>query len=117
LEVLLAVAILSSAIVFIFRSFTSSLASVRFSQNITHACLVAERILWETHDRYKGGGPVQLEQGRCTIEEKNFDWVSEVTLPTPENLQQLKLRIWWPEKAREKPYQVEFETWLWKEQS
>lgn len=53
-EVMVAVMILSTALVFIFRSFTSVLTVVKLSRNLTLACWLAEEKMWEASLRVKG---------------------------------------------------------------
>lgn len=75
LEVLITVAILSTAIVFVFRAFTTVLSSVRFSQNITLACLLAEDKLWEIEEKQKQSqDPIGSESGTEKIQNQDFLW-------------------------------------------
>ena len=53
-EVMVAVAILSVALVFIFRSFTTVLTAVKLGRNLSLACWLAEGKMWEASLRAKG---------------------------------------------------------------
>lgn len=111
LEVLITVAILSTAIVFVFRSFTASLSSVKFSQNITLACYLAKSKLWEIEQYYKNNLELPAS-GEETVQNKKFNWSYEITVSETSNLEQLKLTISWQENIREAPYTIEFLTYL-----
>ena len=111
LEVLIAVGILSTAIIFIFRSFTAALASVRFSQNITLACYLAEAKFWEVERSYISGGKIP-DPGKEKIQEKDFHWSYEILDTAEPDLKLLKLAVSWKENQREKEYPLEFFTYL-----
>lgn len=112
LEVLISVAILSTAIVVILRSFTSSLSSVRFSQNITMACFLAKNKLWEIEQKYKSDNSHLKDTGSEIIQDKNFSWKYEINDAEIQGLKQLKFTVSWKEKAREKEYSMDFSTYL-----
>ena len=112
-EVLIALAILSTAIVFIFRSFTSSLFSVKFSQNITLACFFAENKIWELEQEQKAKtGPIENRQGKEKVQGKDFKWAYQVKRLESSNLMDLEFIIYWQENLREKEYVLEFDTYL-----
>ncbi|MFA4843036.1 MAG: prepilin-type N-terminal cleavage/methylation domain-containing protein, partial [Candidatus Omnitrophota bacterium] len=52
LEVLITVAILAGAIVFVFRGFLTALSATKFSQNVTLACLLAEDKIWKAENNF-----------------------------------------------------------------
>lgn len=113
LEVLIALAILSTAIVFIFRSFTSSLSSVKFSQNMTLACFFAENKIWELVEEQKSQvEPIANQQGSEKIQDKDFRWKSQVKKIGSSSLVYLEFIIYWKENLREKEYSLEFDTYL-----
>ncbi len=116
LEVLITVAILSTAIVFVFQSFTASLSSSKFSQNITLACYLVESKLWEIEQKQKQDTkPLEPAQGAEKIQGRDFNWsyeIKELDSALPE-LEQLTLTLSWEEK-RENPYTLEFSTYLLK---
>ena len=113
LEVLIALAILSTAIVFIFRSFTSSLYSTKFSQNITGACFFAENKIWELEQEQKAKTwPIESEQGNQKFQGKDFKWSYQAKRLGSSNLIYLEFIVSWQENLREKEYSLEFDTYL-----
>lgn len=113
LEVLIALAILSTAIVFIFRSFTSSLSSAKFSQNITGACFFAENKIWELEQEQKAQtDPIDSRQGSEKIQGKDFKWTSLAKKIGNSNFVYLEFILYWQENLREKEYSLEFDSYL-----
>lgn len=113
LEVLIALVILCTAIVFIFRSLTSSLSSVKFSQNMTLACFFAENKIWELEQEQKGkAGPIESQQGNEKIQGKYFKWMYQAKRLGSSNLVYLEFIVCWRENLREKEYSLEFDTYL-----
>jgi|GEM_PF-935959 len=113
LEVLIALAILSTAIVFIFRSFTTSLYSVKLSQNITGACFFAENKIWELEQEQKAQAePIENRQGNQKLQGKDFKWAYQAKRLGDSNLVYLEFIIHWQESLREKEYSLEFDTYL-----
>ena len=113
LEVIITVAILSTAIVFVFRAFTTVLSSVRFSQNITYACLLAEDKLWEIEEKQKeSSDPLEIASGTKTLQGRDFRWDYTATKIADLNLVDLEFNLHWQEKAREKEYSLNFRTYL-----
>jgi len=113
LEVLIALAILSTAIVFIFRSFTSSFSSTKFSQNITLACFFAENKIWELEQEQKAKiGPIESQQGNQKLQGKDFKWSYQAKRLGNSNLVYLEFIVYWQENLREKEYSLEFDTYL-----
>jgi type II secretory pathway pseudopilin PulG len=103
-EVIVAVAILSTAIVFVFRSFTTSIAANALSQNITRACLALEAALWEIEQKYP-----QLESaGICP--DKQFDCDYKIT-DIAAGLKKIDFKIAWQED-RTKKYSLDFATYF-----
>lgn len=111
-EVLISVAVLSTAIVVILRSFTASLSSVRFSQNITLACFLTKNKLWEIGQKYKVDSSALKDAGSELIQDRNFNWEYEISDTEISGLKQLKFIVSWKEKAREKEYSLEFLSYL-----
>lgn len=111
LEVIISVAILSTAIVFIFRAFTMVLASVRFSQNITLACFLAEDKLWRLENKF----PLTDTSQEETLRNIKFEYNHELTKTDTPELKQLKFTVSWIEK-RENPYAIEFFTYLYEKE-
>ena len=113
LEVLIALAILSTAIVFIFRSFTSSLSSAKFSQDITLACFFTENKIWELEQEQKAQRElIESQQGSEKIKGKDFRWTSQTKKIGDSNLVYLEFIIYWQENLKEKEYSLEFDTYL-----
>lgn len=106
IEVLITVGILSSAVIFIFRSFLTALNSVKFSQNVTRACYLAEGKIWEMRQYYVGGSLPQPG----SID--NFKWDYKISDTTEADLKELKLDVSWKENKREGGYSLQFVTYL-----
>jgi prepilin-type N-terminal cleavage/methylation domain-containing protein len=108
IEVLITVAILSSAIAVVLRAFASLLATTQYSQNITRATLLAEDKLW----RLENGLPFEdKERG----EEKFTPAYTQTPdiLPDFKDLELLKVSVSWEEKGAS-PYTIDFYTYLQK---
>jgi len=113
LEVLITVAILSTAVIFVFRSFTASLSSAKFSQNITLACYLAEAKLWEIEQNQRQSpSPLDPDNGTEKMQGRDFNWSYETIKLEGLNLIKLRFNISWQEKIREKEYSMEFLTYL-----
>ena len=113
LEVLIALAILSTAIVFIFRSFTFSLSTTKFSQNITLACFLAEDKIWELEQGQMAQvEPIESQQGSEKIQGKDFRWAYQTKKLGNSDLVYLEFIVYWQENLREKEYSLEFDTYL-----
>jgi len=104
LEVLIALAILSTAIVFIFRSFTASLSAAVFAQNIGRACYIAEEKIWEIE---KGFPNVTSQQG---VFKWNYN-ITDLTEADIPDLKELHFSVSWPQKRQEE-YSLDFLTYL-----
>ena len=103
LEVIITVAILSTAIVVVLRAFTTIISAVKFSQNITLACLFAEDKLWKLENDF----PLTEEANTQSSKFSYNDESSDTDIP---GLKQLKLTVSWEEK-RKNPYSLEFYTY------
>lgn len=113
LEVMITVAILSTAIVFALRAFATVLSSVRFSQNITLACLLAEDKIWEAEEKQKETpGPLGIASGKETIQGRDFNWDYTATEIEGMDLIDLKFNVNWKEKVRQEQYALKFVTYL-----
>ena len=77
-EVMVAVMILSTALVFIFRSFTTVLTAVKLSRNLTLACWLAEGKMWEADIKAKGSISTLNLSSRETIQGVEFSSVISV---------------------------------------
>ena len=64
--------ILSTALVFIFRSFTTVLTAVKLSRNLTLACWLAEGKMWEADIKAKGSISTLNLSSRETIQGVEF---------------------------------------------
>lgn len=111
LEVLITVAILSSAIIFLFRSFAASLSSMRFSQHITLACYLAENNLWEIETRSAAGANLPATSSK-KLQNINFGWSYEISDTDIKDIKKLNLKTTWKENARKMDYSLDFLTYL-----
>jgi type II secretion system protein I len=109
LEVLITVAILSSAIIFVFRAFTASLAANRLSQNITRACFVAEAKLWEALHLSLRNKAIPAS-GSENIDNLDINWSFRSGHSSPDGLRPLTVSVYWRENTREKNVSMEFTT-------
>lgn len=101
LEVIVAIAILSTAIVVVMRAFTSVISAVKVSQNITFACFFAEDKLWKLENAFA------LEESN--EQDSKFSYAYELTDTDVPELKALKLKVSWDEK-RSNPYSLDFYT-------
>jgi len=112
-EVIITVGILSTAIVFVLRSFMAALSATQLSQNITLASFLAEDKLWEIEQKQKhSASPLGAEQGIEKIEERDFNWKYATTKLEESDLIELKFAVSFPEKRKENKYALEFLTYL-----
>jgi hypothetical protein len=97
-----AVAVLSTAIIFIFRSFTTILSLTKLNQNIASACLLAEGKLWEIEQRHKDLKEPIPNRGKETIRGRDFEWEysTEVLQTEATALTKLEFNIGWKENAK-----------------
>lgn len=100
LEVLIAVGILTTGVVFVLRAFTSALGSARLSQNVSLACYFSQQKIWECQQEKDN----LLDQG----EENQFKWKYEIKPSDMANLSEMNFDISWSENTREKPYNITF---------
>ncbi|MDD5195852.1 MAG: hypothetical protein PHQ96_09310 [Candidatus Omnitrophica bacterium] len=111
LEVLIASAIITTALVFIFKAITISLTAAKFSQDITEACLLAQGRLWEIEQKYNKGLAPLADSGSDSAQDKEFNWNYRILDTGLPGLQQLRFTVSWQEK-REKEYTTEFSTYI-----
>lgn len=111
LEVLITVAILSCAIIFIFQSYAASLSAMRLSEDISLACYLAEdKLIWiEEASRY--GLPLE-GAGSYSGQNRDFQWRQEILDTDNHDLKELKLVVSWRENTKRKEYSTEFFTYL-----
>jgi prepilin-type N-terminal cleavage/methylation domain-containing protein len=105
LEVIITVAILATAIVFIFQGFSAVLSSITLSQNITQACFLSEDKLWKLENDFPLSDSLWEEAPY-----DKFSYTYESADTQINDLKQLKVLVSWPQK-REKPYSLEFITY------
>jgi type II secretion system protein I len=108
-ELLITVSILSTAIIFVFRSFTTSLNVARFAQNMTLACYLAEDKIWQIETAHRTETAIP-RPGNETQGNTAFNWNYTVGDTGLENLKELKFLVSWEEGTRARPYQMEFVT-------
>lgn len=113
LELLITASILAGAVVFVLRSFTAALSAQRFSQNIVLACLFVDNKLQEIEQKQKEPDyPLRPESGAEKISERDLNWNYQTQALGDSGLIELKLTVSWREKIKEKPYSMEFLTYL-----
>lgn len=117
IEVLIAVAVLSTAIIFVFRSFTSSIESSRFAQDISLAYYFLEDRLWDTEQDYLRMNDFPLS-GKNTQETENekgkFTWNYEIGDSPYEDLKLFNFGVSW-RRLKEKEHSLGMLTYLYKE--
>ena len=111
IEILITIAILSSAVVFIYRAFTASLSAARFSQNMTLASFLAEDKLWEIEESQRNKFTPPATKGEAILGNRKFTWDYEISKTDDPALTQLEFNISWPEK-RTNEYIMNFFTYL-----
>ena len=109
---MIAVAILTTAVVFILRSFTAAIAAAKVSQNISRACILAEnRLFWVENNL-----PVPEETEPRPQDKTEFTITQELSdadIRFPE-LKLLIISISW-NKAANRPYSLDFLTYAFTE--
>lgn len=111
IEVLITVAVLSTAILFVFRSFASSLSAAKVSQNITLICYLAEEEFFDIQNNYANKKMLQGD-GSQVLQERNFNWNYGISDTDNPDLKELKLLVLWKEATMAKEYSLEFLTLL-----
>jgi len=113
IEVLIAIGILSTGIIFVFQSFAAALTATRLSQNITVACFLAQNKMWEIEEALREG-PDFEEEGTEKINEREFAWSAELDTSGAGDLKPLTFRVEWREKAGQKKNSLELATLVFK---
>lgn len=111
IEVLITVAILSTSIIFLFRSFTVSLSSAKFSQDITLGCFLAEEKIWDVIYAYNHSLKLP-DPAKETLQNKDFNWTYSIADTDNDKIKELKFTVSWKENAREKAWPLEVSTYL-----
>lgn len=111
LEVLIATAILSTAVIFIFRSFVTALSAVKLSQNITLAGYLAEDKLWEIGQAYRLGAPL-TGSGSDNQGYPAFNWSYEISDTDMQDLKELRLTLSWQQGRQPGEYSLGFLSYL-----
>lgn len=111
-EVLVAVSILSTAVIFLFRAFTTSLNAAKISQDIFVACLLAEERLFDIEEGIHNNSSSLEGEGEITIHNKEFGWHYEVNSADIPFLKEIELVLYWPGKSA-KEYSLEFINYLY----
>ncbi len=113
IEVLITVAVVSTAVVFILRSFTTLFAATKFSQDMTFACFLAEDKLGEIELRYKDPSVSPLEiEGTQDIGTRHFSWRYQAVDPGLTNLKRIDFECLWKENAKEKEHSLDLSAYL-----
>ncbi|MDP2904881.1 MAG: prepilin-type N-terminal cleavage/methylation domain-containing protein [Candidatus Omnitrophota bacterium] len=99
LEVIITVAVFSTALVFVLRAFTTVLFGARLSQDMTLACLAAENKLWEIEQAPSTGAAYPDKEGAQVIQDREFKWSYELFPSSYALLSELDLAISWRQHA------------------
>lgn len=105
-EVLIAVAIIATAITTVFSSFNSSISAARISQRVTRACLSAESSIWEIEEKYSDKVYPLV---KCDDKDISCDY--KITDTDIDGLKKLEFSTSWQQRRREK-YNIDFFTYL-----
>jgi type II secretory pathway pseudopilin PulG len=112
IEVLVSIALLSTAIVFIFRAFNTSLSAARLSRNISLTCFVIEQKIWEIEQQRKDNLAIpETASSEINLagEKFNLDYIiADTDIAT---LKRLNIKTSWRQR-RLKPYSMDFSTLL-----
>ncbi|MCM8797230.1 MAG: type II secretion system GspH family protein [Candidatus Omnitrophica bacterium] len=113
-EILVTVAILSTAIIFVFRSFATSLYCAKLSQDITFVGLLAENKLWDIEQKQKASRrPLERESGEDEIDGKKIKWSYTIAKLEGYNLLvEAAFNFLWEERLKEKEYALNLLTYL-----
>ncbi|MDD4900320.1 MAG: prepilin-type N-terminal cleavage/methylation domain-containing protein [Candidatus Omnitrophica bacterium] len=104
IEVLITIAIVSTAIIFIFRSFVTLLASQRLAQDMITATFLAEEKIFEISAIQKNSASVtRFQEGAATLQQSQFDWNCSLSDSADQGLLLLDFKVFLPSKnSREK---------------
>lgn len=111
LEVLITVTILATVMLFIFRSFATSLYATRLAGDISLACYLAADKLDEI-ERTKMSIQDLPKSGAQEIQNKTFKLNYAVSDTDNPALKELKLAVSWKQNLRSKDYTMEFLTYF-----
>ncbi|MDD5595493.1 MAG: type II secretion system minor pseudopilin GspI [Candidatus Omnitrophica bacterium] len=99
IEVLVTIAIVSTAIIFIFRSFATLLSSQKMSQNMILACFLAEeKIFIISEEQKKSSSALGYREGAEQLQGSQFDWNASLLDSTDLGLVQLEFNVFLPGK-------------------
>lgn len=110
LEVMIATAILSTAIVVIFGALKTIIFSTKFSQDLSFACFLLEERLSDIEIKYKINSATAVSDTATDKETRNakeFTWSYKIT-PVDADGRQIKkveLLVKWPESNKRQPTQ------------
>lgn len=108
LEVMLTAAIISTVVIFIFRSFVSSLNSVRFGQNMILAAFLAQEKLSLIERR-----ALADSSGLDTMENMQFKWSYDLAETDISGLYKVDFSVSWKEKTRQEDYAMNMMTYMY----
>ncbi|MDD2751646.1 MAG: type II secretion system minor pseudopilin GspI [Candidatus Omnitrophica bacterium] len=99
IEVLVTIAIVSTAITFIFRSFATLLSSQKMSQNMILACFLAEeKIFIISEEQKKSSSALGYREGAEQLQGNQFDWNASLLDSADPGLVQLEFNVFLPGK-------------------
>lgn len=108
LEVMLTAAIMSVVVIFVFRSFASSLHSVRFGQNMMLATFLVQEKLSLIERR-----ALADFSGLDTMENIQFKWSYDLVETDINGLYRVDFSVSWKEKTRQEDYAMNMMTYMY----
>lgn len=109
IEVIVTVAVLSTAIMFVLRSFAAALAASKIGQDMTLACLLAENEFWKVEqEQRKTGSPLD---GKGSDRSGVFSWnYATEKNPSRDFLMNGVCTVSWKERRGSASRQLQFYT-------
>ena len=112
IEVLLAAAIMSACLMFIFRAINTALFGARTSQNMYLAGLIAENRLWELKELQAAqSAPIVSGRETKTVEYQEFALLY-TTLLTVDQLVETHITVSWKDTPRSPQREIELISYL-----
>ena len=113
IEVLITIAILSTAIIFVFRSFATLLAAQKTSQALILGTFLAEEKIWEAKtEQKKSLQPLEYREGLQELQGEQFNWDSSFLDPGVPGLVELDLDVILPGKSGGERRTLSFSTYI-----
>ena len=115
-EVIVAVAVLTTALVLVTRSFASVMASTRLCQDIARACFLADEKMWQMQ-RLQAEANIPLNNQESTEGKFTVSFESKslgANNNTYDTLVLMHERIAWKVREKEAAYPLDFYTYLFR---